>query len=66
MCAGVLEEFYLLQTLCGLDYSPVEFAEMCREVSRDDVIAVAQGIELDLVYFFKGNGLTEEDEYEED
>lgn len=61
-----LEEFYLLQTLCGLDYSPVEFAEMCREVSRDDVIAVAQGIELDLVYFLKGNGLTEEDEYEED
>jgi len=63
---GALEEFYLSQTLCGLDYGPVELAEMCEEVSREDVIAVARSIELDLVYFLKGNGLSEEDEDEED
>ena len=63
---GALEEFYLSQTLCGLDFGPTEFAEMCEEVSREDVIAVANSIELDLVYFLKGNGLSEEDEYEED
>ncbi len=51
---GVLEGFYLSQTLKGLDYGPAEFAALCELVSREDIMAVSAGIELDSVYFLHG------------
>lgn len=57
---GALESFFLSQTLKGLDYGPTELAALCEEVTREDVLAIASGIELDAVYFLRG--LTEEDE----
>ena len=60
---GALENFYLSQTLKGLDYGPMELAALCETVSREDVVAVASGIELDTVYFLRG---TEDEEDDDD
>ena len=60
---GALEDFYLAQTLRGLDYGPAELAELSESVTREDVLAVAGGIELDTVYFLHG---TDEDDEEAD
>lgn len=51
---GALEDFYLTQTLTGLDYGPEELSALCDMVSREDIIAVANSIELDSVYFLRG------------
>lgn len=51
---GELEGYYLSQTLEGLDYSPVESAALVEDVTKEDIIKVAQGVELDLIYFLKG------------
>ena len=62
---GALEEFWLSQTLLGLDYGPEELAALCELVTREDVITVASGVELDSVYFLHGgaeDGAEEEDE----
>lgn len=63
---GALEEFFLSQTLKGLDYGPAELAGLCEMVSRKDVLAVCAGIELDSVYFLHGPAPDEEEEVEED
>lgn len=60
---GALEEFYLTQTLTGLDYGPDVYAALCEEVSREDVLAVANSIELDSIYFLRGS---EDEDCEED
>ena len=59
---GALEEFYLSQTLKGLDYGPEELAALCELVTVEDVRAVCASMELDAVYFLHG----EDDEDEED
>ena len=53
---GELEGFYLSQTLAGLDYGPMELAELVEDVTKEDVAAIARGVECDLIYFLKGNG----------
>ena len=63
---GALEEFYLTQTLTGLDYGPEEYAALCEMVTKEDVIAVAKSIELDSIYFLRGSEDYEEDEEEDD
>jgi predicted Zn-dependent peptidase len=63
---GALEEFYLSQTLKGLDYGPAELASLCEMVSRADVLSVAAGIELDSVYFLHGAAAADEEEGESD
>lgn len=60
--AGSLEGFYLSNTLDGLDYEPEELAELCEYVSREDVIAIANSVVLDAVYFLRGNGEESDDE----
>lgn len=51
---GALEDFYLTQTLTGLDYGPEEYAALCEMVDREDIMNVAQSIELDSIYFLRG------------
>lgn len=65
---GALEDFYLTQTLTGLDYGPEEYAALCEMVTREDVINVARSIELDSIYFLRGGEDcdVEEDEEETD
>lgn len=58
---GSLESYYLSQTLLGLDYSPEECATLCEETTREDILSVASGLELDTVYFLKGYENEEED-----
>lgn len=53
---GELEGFYLAQALDGPDCSPLELAELCETVSREDVAAIARIVECDMIYFLTGNG----------
>ena len=62
---GELEGYWLSQALDGLDYGPTELAELVGEVGREDVIAVAKSIELDLVYFLRGEDGDIDEEEEE-
>lgn len=62
---GELEGFYLAQALDGLDYGPLELAELAEEVTREQITAVAADAECDMIYFLKGKEpLDEEDEEE--
>ena len=63
---GELEGFYLSQALDGLDYGPLELAELVEDVTREDVVRIAASVECDLIYFLTGNGETQEDEDAED
>ena len=56
-----LESFYLSQTLKGLEYGPMEMAELVQDVTREDVIRIAKSVECDMIYFLKG-GVSEDDE----
>lgn len=63
---GELEGFFLSQTLAGLDYGPMELAQLVEEVTKDSVVSVAKSVECDLVYFLKGSGEAAEDEEAEE
>lgn len=53
---GELEGFYLSQALDGLDYGPAELAALAEDVTKEDVQAIAESIECDLIYFLRGSG----------
>lgn len=57
---GELEGFTLSQTVDGLDYGPMELAELVGDVTKEDVAAIARGVECDLIYFLTNDG--EEDD----
>lgn len=63
---GELEGFYLSQALNGLEYGPMELAELVEDVTKEDIVRIARGVECDLIYFLKGDGqgeaLEDEDE----
>lgn len=58
---GELEGFYLSLALDGLDCSPEELAELCEQVSLEDITDIANSLECDMIYFLKGEA-SEEDE----
>lgn len=51
---GRQEEFWLGQASAGLEESPEEFAAQLETVTREQVAAAAQKLELDTIYFLKG------------
>ena len=51
---SALESFYIGNILDGYDISPEEYAELVRTVTREDVIAIANSLECDMIYFLKG------------
>ena len=53
---GRQEEFWLGQTAAGLEEEPKELAARLERVTREQVAAVAQRLELDAIYFLKGKG----------
>lgn len=63
---GELEGFYLSQTLDGLDYGPMELAELVEDVTKEDIVSIARSVECDLIYFLRGKeGESEEEEAED-
>jgi len=61
---GALEGFFLSQTLMGLDYGPMELAELVADVSAKDVVEIAQSVECDLIYFMSGSSAAEDENAE--
>ena len=59
---GELEGYYLSQALDGDGCSPLELAELAENVTKEDVTAIANSVECDLIYFLTGDGEAEEDE----
>ncbi|MBQ2895361.1 MAG: insulinase family protein [Oscillospiraceae bacterium] len=51
---AMLESFYLDETVLGLFCAPEEMAALVEDVTVEEVVAAAQGIRLDAVYFLKG------------
>lgn len=51
---GALENFYLSQTVEGLDYGPEELAALCEEVTKEEVVEIAGNMCCDAVYFLRG------------
>ena len=54
------EDFWLGQSIAGLEYSLEDLAELIGQVSREDVIAVGQGITPDSVYLLSGRSDSDE------
>jgi predicted Zn-dependent peptidase len=61
---GALENFFLSQTLGGWEWTPEELAALCEEVTKEQVVAVAQSCCCDAVYFLRGLPEDEEGEAE--
>jgi len=51
---GRQEDFWLGQAAAGLEEDPEQFAARLEEVTKEQVSAAAQKLELDTVYFLKG------------
>ena len=58
---GELEGFLLAQTLDGLEYGPLELAALAEDVTKEDVVRIAQSVDCDLIYFLKGGEPEDED-----
>ena len=59
---GALEDFWLGQTLLGLEYGPEEMAALAEDVTMEEVATIASGIECDAIYFLTGSESEDEDE----
>ena len=51
---GRLEEYWLNRAVSGTRFAPEELAEAVKAVSREDVVQVAQRVQLDSVYTLQG------------
>ncbi len=51
---AALEDFWLDQCVDGLEYGPDELAALVEGVTAEQVVAAAQGIRCDAVYFLRG------------
>ena len=52
--AYYLADFYLRETVQGTDATPDDIAALAENVTAEDVAAIARGVELDAVYFLRG------------
>ena len=59
---GELEGFYLANALDGLEFDPMELAELVDSVSLDDVVKVANSVVCDAIYFLDSDGEEGEEE----
>ncbi len=57
-----LEDFSLSQIVRGLDCGPAELAELCLEVTAEELAAVAQSLDCDLIYLLDGGADGEEED----
>ncbi len=56
-----IEAFMLRRLLAGVTEEPEECCERIASVTKNEIIAAAQKVELDTVYFLNGDGTYEED-----
>ena len=49
-----MEEYYIMQLLLGTDISIPSMVDMVNKVTKEDIILVAKGMELDTVYYMEG------------
>lgn len=61
-----MENFYYGSAIEGLEMSPSEMSELIEEVTKEDVMKIANSLECDLIYFLKGSGESEEGGEEND
>ncbi|MBQ9686826.1 MAG: insulinase family protein [Oscillospiraceae bacterium] len=59
---GDLEGYWLSQALDGEDYGPLELAALVEDVTKEDVMEIAKSVELDLIYFLRGNEEAQEED----
>jgi predicted Zn-dependent peptidase len=52
--APALEGYWLSQNVDGTDCGPDELAALCESVPREEIVAIAGGVECDAVYFLRG------------
>lgn len=57
--APSLESFYIGNIVSGLDITPEEYSSAIENVTKNDVIKVANSVALDLIYFLKGGSANE-------
>ena len=48
-----MENFVLANALSGLDCMPSELAELCKEVTKEQITAIAAGLECDQIYLLR-------------
>jgi len=53
---SMLEDFYLSHGILGQDCDPTELALLCEEVTKDELIEIANSVQCDAVYFLRGGG----------
>ena len=51
---SALETVYMAQIVRGLDATPEDHAALLEGVTAEDMVRVAQSVELDAVYFLRG------------
>lgn len=49
-----LEDFWLSQSIAGLEYTPQDMAARIEKVTREEVVACAKILEPDTIYFLRG------------
>ena len=59
---GELEGYYLACALDGPECSPLELAQLCEDVTKEDIAAIARSVECDMIYFLTGTGEAGEEE----
>ena len=62
---GDLEGFLLAAAVDGVDCTPAELGELCEEVTKEQLAAIAQGCECDMIYLLAPDGAEEDGEDEE-
>lgn len=59
--AAALESYWLSGNVDGFDCAPDELAALCESVTREEIVAIANGVECDAVYFLSGKGAENDD-----
>ncbi len=61
-----MENFILANALSGLDCMPMELAELCKEVTKEQIAVIAGGVECDQIYVLRPQDEEDEEPEEED
>ena len=59
--APSLESYWLSQNVNGMDCAPDELAALCESVTREEVVAIANSVACDAVYFLRGKEAAEDE-----
>ncbi len=57
--AAELESYWISANVGGMDCAPDELAALCESVTREEIVAIANSVECDAVYFLTGREAAE-------